>query len=250
MRQAIIIIAMITIAMIELADAAKTHFGVSLTGAQMAALGKYEQELLEWNTRFNLTAIESPEQVRVKHFLDSFSCMLALRDTPVRDVIDVGSGAGFPGLPLKIIDPGMRLTLVESVAKKAGFCQHIVEVLELEGVTVIQERAEIIGRDPEHREGYDWAIARAVASTSVLVEYLLPLVRLGGIALAMKGAAAPLEAQSGERAIQVLGGRLKNLIPVELPGVAEERYLVLIEKVAATPSGYPRRVGVPAKKPL
>lgn len=236
--------------MIELADAAGALFGISLTSAQIAALEIYEQELLEWNTRFNLTAIETPEQIRLKHFLDSFSCMLALRGTPMQSVIDVGSGAGFPGLPLKIIDPEMRLTLVESVGKRAGFCRHIIQTLKLEDVYVIQERAEAVGQKPEHREGYDWALARAVAATPVLLEYLLPLVRVGGMALAMKGAAAPQEAQSGERAMQVLGGQLENLIPVALPGVAEERFLVVIEKIAATPPGYPRRIGVPAKKPL
>lgn len=236
--------------MIDLANAANSLFGISLTNAQLLALDRYERELLEWNLRFNLTAIESQEQVRIKHFLDSFSCMLALQGSPARWVIDVGSGAGFPGLPLKIIQPDMRLTLVESVGKKASFCQHIVRTLKLEDVWVLQERAEILGQNPEHRETYDWAIARAVATTPVLLEYLLPLVRLGGRALAMKGAAAPQEAQSGERAMHLLGGRLKCLIPVALPGVVEERFLVVIEKIAATPPGYPRRVGVPAKKPL
>ena len=236
--------------MIELAEAAKNLFGIGLTSAQIAALERYEQELLEWNSRFNLTAIESPDQVRLKHFLDSFSCMLALRGTPMKSVIDVGSGAGFPGLPLKIINQQMRLTLVESVGKKASFCQHIIQSLKLEDVYVLQERAEAVGQKAEYRERYDWALARAVASTPVLLEYLLPLVRVGGMVLAMKGAAAPQEARSGERAMQVLGGRLKGIIPVALPGVDDERYLVVIEKFAATPPVYPRRAGVPAKKPL
>jgi 16S rRNA (guanine527-N7)-methyltransferase len=151
--------------MIELAEAAKNLFGIGLTSAQITALERYEQELLEWNSRFNLTAIESPDQVRLKHFLDSFSCMLALRGTPMKSVIDVGSGAGFPGLPLKIINQQMRLTLVESVGKKASFCQHIIQTLKLEDVYVLQERAEAVGQKAEHRERYDWALARAVAST-------------------------------------------------------------------------------------
>ena len=165
-------------------------------------------------------------------------------------VIDVGTGAGFPGLPIKIIQPNMHLTLVESVGKKASFCRHILQTLGLEGVDVTKERAEVLGQQRQYRERYDWALARAVANMSVLMELLLPLVRVGGNALAMKGATAPVEVHTGERALRILGGHLQNLVPVALPGVAEERYLVVIDKVAATPTGYPRRVGAPAKKPL
>lgn len=236
--------------MVDLANASTSLFGIKLTKTQLAALEKYEQELLDWNSRFNLTAIVNPEQVRLKHFLDSLSCMLALRGTPTENIIDVGSGAGFPGLPLKILNPQMRLTLVESVGKKAGFCQHVVQILGLENVEIIQERAEVVGQQARHREQYDWALARAVAIIPVLLEYLLPLVRVGGRALAMKGASAQLEAQSSENAQRMLGGHLQRFIPVTLPGVAEERFLVVIEKIAATPPSYPRRVGVPAKKPL
>lgn len=234
----------------ELARHARTLLGIHLTGAQLAALARYEQELLEWNTRFNLTAIDEPEQVRVKHFLDSLTCLCVVRDTPVERLIDIGTGAGFPGLPLKIMLPGMRLTLVESVGKKASFCQHVVQTLGMEGVEVLQDRAETVGQMPGHREKYDWAVARAVAVLQVLAEYLLPLVRVGGSMLAMKGESAPVEAHNAERAVRLLGGHLRKLVPVNLPGVAEERYLVVIDKVAATPRDFPRRVGLPAKKPL
>lgn len=165
-------------------------------------------------------------------------------------VIDVGTGAGFPGLPLKIIVPEMRLTLVESVGKKADFCRHIVNSLGLSGVEIIQDRAEALGHLPRHRQQYDWALARAVAVMPALVEYLLPLVRVGGAALAMKGENAPAEAHSAEHALHLLGGRLRKLTPVTLPGVVEERYLVVVDKVAATPDAYPRRIGIPAKHPL
>jgi 16S rRNA (guanine527-N7)-methyltransferase len=188
--------------------------------------------------------------VRIKHFLDSLSCLLVMRNTPAERIIDVGTGAGFPGIPLKIVCPAIQLVLVESVGKKAGFCQHIVDTLKLDRVAVIQERAETLGQQREHRERYDWAVARAVANMPVLVELLLPLVQVGGKALAMKGVAAPLEAQRAERAMKVLGGHLLKLVPVALPGVAEERYLVVVDKVAATPLAYPRRAGVAAKKPL
>jgi 16S rRNA (guanine527-N7)-methyltransferase len=152
---------------------------------------------------------------------------------------------------LKIIQPAiMQLTLIESVGKKADFCRHVIKALKLEGVEVLQERAEAVGRLAGHRESYDWAVARAVASLPVLAEYLLPLVRVGGSMLAMKGESGPAEAQSAEGALRLLGGRLRQLLPVTLPGVAEERFLVIIDKVAATPLTYPRRVGIPAKRPL
>ncbi len=214
------------------------------------ALITYERELLDWNQKFNLTAIRDVESIRTKHFLDSFSCVLAWNANPPRRLIDVGTGAGFPGIPLKIIYPSMQLTLVESVGKKAMFCQHIISVLGLEGVNVIQARAEDLGQKTAHRETYDWAVARAVANLNVLSEYLLPLVKVGGIVLAQKGESGPAEAQSAENAMKLLGGKLKQLIPVNLPGVADDRYLVLIDKVAATPPKYPRNAGMPAKTPL
>jgi 16S rRNA (guanine527-N7)-methyltransferase len=234
----------------QLARYAQNSFGIHLTSSQVAALTIYEQELLEWNGKFNLTAIRDTEGIRTKHFLDSMSCALAWKDRPPRRLIDVGTGAGFPGLVLKILYPGMKLTLVESVGKKASFCKHMVEKLALEEVAVLTLRAEEAGQLPEHRERYDWAAARAVANMPVLAELLLPLVRVGGAMLAQKGEGAPAETQSAERALKMLGGSLRQLIPVTLPGVAEERTLVVVDKIAATPSGYPRRAGLPAKKPL
>jgi 16S rRNA (guanine527-N7)-methyltransferase len=205
---------------------------------------------LKWNDKVNLTAIRSSDQIRIKHFLDSLTCIQVMRDAQPGKLIDIGTGAGFPGLPLKIIYPKMQLTLVESIGKKANFCQHIVNLLALDGVEVIQERAEAVGRMPDHRQVYDWATARAVAVMPILVEYLLPLVKVGGSVIAMKGENAPAETQESEHAIRLLGGHLRKLIPVTLPGVVEERYLVIIDKVVASPGVYPRRIGVPAKNPL
>ena len=234
----------------EFAQQVHRQLGVRLSAAQLEALARYEQELLAWNERFNLTAIRTPQEVRTKHFLDSLTCLLALRDAPPERLIDIGTGAGFPGLPLKVIYPKMQLTLVESVGKKTEFCRHVVRTLGLSGVEVVQERAEVLGQAAEHREKYDWAVARAVAILPVLAEYLLPLVRVGGGMLAMKGESGPAEAHQAEHAMRLLGGHLRQLLPVTLPGVVEERYLVVVDKIAATPQGYPRRVGVPAKKPL
>jgi len=229
---------------------ARQLFGLHLSAPQLAAFQYYEGELLEWNQRINLTAISEPEEIRRKHFLDSFSCLLAWRETPPGRLIDVGSGAGFPGLPLKLIYPAMRLTLVESVGKKASFLRHMVDALHLEGVEVLWTRAEETGQAAAHREKYDWAVARAVAELPILAEYLLPLVRIGGSMLAQKGPAGPAEANKSGHAFKILGGKLRQLIPIELPGVAEERFLVVVDKAGATPPAYPRRPGVASKKPL
>lgn len=234
----------------ELTQHAQRQLGFHLTRSQLSALSLYERELVDWNMRFNLTAIRDPQEIHIKHFLDLLTCLLPMREKPIERLIDVGTGAGFPGIPLKIVYPNMQLTLVELVGKKAEFCRHVVNILNLHRVDVVQERAEIIGQDPTYREQYDWAVARAVAILPVLAEYLLPLVRVGGSMLSMKGENGPAEAHSAEHALRVLGGHLRQLLPVTLPGVAEERYLVVIDKVAATPNTYPRKVGVPAKRPL
>jgi len=234
----------------KLAQDAQQLFGVHLTGRQVVALVNFEGELLKWNERYNLTAIRDAKSIRTKHFLDSFSCVLAWKESPPKHLIDVGTGAGFPGIPLKILYPSMRLTLVESVGKKAAFCRHAVETLKLEAVEVVAARAEDVGQMSGHREKYDWAVARAVAVLPVLAEYLLPLVQVGGVMLAQKGESGPMETHQAEKALKLLGGLLRQLIPITLPGVAEDRYLVVVDKVAATPPRYPRKPGIPAKKPL
>jgi 16S rRNA (guanine527-N7)-methyltransferase len=234
----------------KLVQDAQALFNVHLTGRQVIALTTYERELIEWNQKFNLTAIRDEKGIRTKHFLDSFSCVLAWKANPPANLIDIGTGAGFPGIPLKIIYPNTNVTLVESVGKKAMFCQHIVSLLGLENVEVINARAEDLGQMREHRESYDWGVARAVANMRVLSEYLLPLVGVGGRMLAQKGESGPAEVHSAENAIKMLGGEVQQLVSVTLPGVVEERHLVLVDKVAATPPGYPRKPGVPTKKPL
>jgi len=225
-------------------------FSIRLTKKQIAAIQVYANELLDWNQKFNLTAIRDQPGILTKHFLDSFSCVQAWKNAPPARLIDIGTGAGFPGLPLKILYPRLQLTLVESVGKKATFCRHIVEVLDLSDVEVLHIRAEEVGQLPAHREKYDWAVARAVARLPVLAEYLLPLVQVGGSMLAQKGESGPAETHAAESIIKLLGGHIRQLLPVTLPGVVEERYLVIADKVAATPPGYPRKPGIPSKTPL
>lgn len=234
----------------EFSQLVQKLLGIKLSIAQVSAFQEYENQLMAWNNRINLTAINEPEKIRTKHFLDSLTCFLALPETGTDKVIDIGSGAGFPGVPLKIVQPRIQLTLVESVGKKVEFLHHIVKTLGLEQVDIVQDRIEAIGQNPKHRQQYNWALARAVAIMPVLAEYMLPLVRVGGAIIAMKGENAPAEVHTADRAIRVLGGHFRKLIPITLQGVADERYLVIIDKTAATPSGYPRRIGLPAKKPI
>ncbi|MCE5208763.1 MAG: 16S rRNA (guanine(527)-N(7))-methyltransferase RsmG [Chloroflexi bacterium] len=234
----------------ELNPFLKSLLGWDLNPAQIQAFDWYEKELLVWNERFNLTAIRNPEGIRSKHFLDSITCALVMNGKRKGSLIDIGTGAGFPGIPLKILLPQIRLTLVESIGKKVDFCKHVINRLELEGTTVIQGRAEELGQDKSHREQYDWAVARAVANLNTLSEYLLPLVKVGGVMIAQKGEAGPAEAQMASNAFKLLGGHLKIIRKVELPGIADDRYLIAVDKVAVTPDIYPRRTGLPAKKPL
>jgi len=236
--------------MIELVENAKDLLDLPINKYQLDLLEQYEHELIEYNQRMSLTAIREPAQIRIKHFLDSLTCTKVMRDLNHARLIDIGTGAGFPGLPLKILFPSIRLTLVESIRKKAEFCQHIVDLLKLEQVEVIQDRAENIGQNIKYRQEFDWAIARAVAIMPILVEYLLPFVKVGGSILAMKGEKALAETHQAEFATILLGGHLRKIIPITLPGVVEQRYLVVIDKIAATPDEYPRRMGLPAKRPL
>lgn len=229
------------------------QLGLALTDRQLAAFEVCYDELVTWDQRFNLTAITDWKGVLIRHFLDSLSCLKALPHQQLAGgarVIDVGTGAGYPGIPLKIVCPGMRLTLLEATRKKVSFLEHLIDVLHLEGVEAIHARSEQLGQDPHHRERYDWALARAVAKVPTLVEYLLPLVRVGGAVLAQKGEDATIEVQEAEEAILTLGGELRHLVPVELRGLAETRYLVVIDKVAPCPDRYPRRPGMPKKRPL
>ncbi len=229
--------------------------GLRLTEKQVAAFQRYYEELVAWNQRFNLTAITDYEQVQIRHFLDSLSVLLA---EPLRSIlgqaasraIDVGTGPGFPGIPLKLVHPRLQLTLLEATGKKVGFLQHMVELLDLQQVTALHGRAEELGHDPAHRESYDLALARAVAEMTTVAEYTLPFCKVGGWVIAQKGEAGGAEAWTANRAIHLLGGELSRVLPVELPGLPEDRSLVILQKVAPTPPAYPRRAGVPAKRPL
>lgn len=229
---------------------AHTRLNIAFSPRQVEACKIYEQLLLEWNEKINLTAIRSHDEIVAKHFIDSLYCLEVMKNPSPTSLIDVGTGAGFPGLVLKIAIPSLSLVLVDSVGKKTDFCQQVVDILKLDNVTIVQARAEEVGQNPQFREKFDWAVARAVASLPILSEYLLPLVRVKGCMLAQKGESGPLETQQSTHAFSKLGGRLRKVHPVTLSSVAEQRYLIVVEKTHTTPPEYPRRVGIPTKKPI
>ncbi len=227
------------------------RFGLALDSAQLQAFEIYSSTLIEWNQRVNLTRIVEPAEITTKHFLDSLSVCRALANLPPDiSVIDVGSGPGFPGIPLKIVCPEIHLALLEATGKKAKFLQHLVDVLALSHSTVLNARAEEAGKQAAHRERYDVAVARAVAALPVLAEYMLPFVKVGGLMVAQKGQSPVDEAHSAANALGILGGTIKEIRPVEITGLEGERHLVVIKKTKPTPRQYPRRPGLPAKKPI
>ncbi len=237
-----------------------TQIGINLSPAQVTAFETYTDELLDWNAQFNLTAIIDREQVEIRHYLDSLAllpALAALEGVPLATLlgrsvraVDVGAGAGLPGMALRIVWPRLRLSLIESTVKKVRFMEHVAARLNLTDLQFFHGRAEELALKEAHRATYDLVLARAVAALPTLVEYLLPLTKRGGRVVAYKGSAAHEEALAAEPAIRMLGGQITKLIPVEVPGLAETRVLVVIDKVAQTPDGYPRGRGLPKKQPL
>jgi 16S rRNA (guanine527-N7)-methyltransferase len=231
--------------------------GFDLTPAQIEQFGLYYAMLVDWNSRINLTAITDPEGVQVRHFLDSLTVGAALRaelgapEPPTGfSLLDVGTGAGFPGVPLKILWPHLKLSLADSIGKKTAFLRELVRALDLHDVEVIIARAEDLGQNRNYREKYDAVTARAVASLPVLCEYCLPLVKVGGRMAAPKKGDISQEIAEARRASAKLGGGEPKLHSFVLPGEEDERFVVMVKKVRATPPGYPRRVGLAKSQPL
>ena len=228
------------------------RLGLDLSNDQLLQFQRYFQDLVDWNGRTNLTAITDHREVQTKHFLDSLTVSLGISKdvTTNGTLIDVGSGAGFPGLPLKILWPSLRVTLVESVGKKAAFLRHVTDALGLKGVEVCNERSETLGHDDRMRETFDVVVSRAVADLSVLAELTLPFCKLGGRVVVQKKSGIEDELSRAERAISLLGGALESVEVVDLEEIGEPRWLVVLTKDAVSPSRYPRRPGIPAKRPL
>ena len=225
--------------------------GMSLSLAQLEQFSRYYRAMVGWNARVNLTSVTQWGEVQTTHFLDSLTVCLGMPSGGLGSgrLVDVGSGAGLPGVPLKIAFPSLDTTLIESTGKKTAFLRHLREILHVD-LDVRTGRAETLAHDPELRERFDFVASRAVGSMSVLAELCLPFCRLGGTVIAQKKGDVKEEVESAEGAIDALGGRLKEVMDVSVSGLRDSRSLVLLEKVSPTPASYPRRPGVPAKRPL
>lgn len=220
--------------------------GIKLPDEQLNEFYEYMQLLLEWNEKMNLTAITDPEEVIKKHFVDSITIKKYIKEE--NRLIDVGTGAGFPGIPLKIVDKSIKLTLLDSLNKRINFLNEIIEKLNLKEVNTIHSRAEEYAKN-KVRESYDVAVSRAVADLPILLEYLMPYVKLNGICICMKGPKAQEELERSKKAINILGGKLEEVEKITIDEEME-RNLIIIRKIKDTPNKYPRKAGMPTKNPI
>ncbi|WP_042354581.1 16S rRNA (guanine(527)-N(7))-methyltransferase RsmG [Bacillus rubiinfantis] len=224
--------------------------GISLSDKQLQQFSRYYSTLVEWNEKMNLTAITDKEEVYLKHFYDSLTAAFYFDFTKPLRICDVGAGAGFPSIPLKIAFPQLQVTIVDSLNKRISFLHHLAHVLELEDVQFIHDRAETFGVNPQYREQFDIVTARAVARMSVLSELCLPLVKVNGHFIALKAANVEEELTDAKKAITVLGGVLEGISTFMLPVEQSERSILLIRKEKPTPKKYPRKPGTPGKTPI
>lgn len=224
--------------------------GIALSEAQTDQFMQYLSLLLEWNEKMNLTAITDPVEVVQKHFIDCISVLPHLDLQGGETMIDVGTGAGFPGVPLKIASPALQVTLLDALQKRLTFLDTLTQSLQLSDVTLVHSRAEDGGQNPELREQFDLCVSRAVANLAVLLEYCLPFVKVGGKLAALKGPDATQEIEQAQNALQIVGGKVTAVIPITIPHTDLQHQLVLVEKIAPTPQRYPRKAGKISKKPL
>lgn len=224
--------------------------GMTLTPTMEKQFDLYYQLLIEWNKKMNLTGITEEDEVYEKHFFDSLTAAFSTDMKHVVHMIDIGAGAGFPSIPLKICFPHLSVVIIDSLKKRISFLEHLVKELHLDNVTLLHGRAEDIARDSEHREQYDVALARAVARMPVLTELCLPFVKKNGVFIALKGASGQVEQEEANKACRLLGGKWLEPYVTTLPNEKSNRYILRMEKVNVTPKKYPRKAGTPAKKPL
>lgn len=223
---------------------------IKLTDEQISKFILYKELLLEWNQKINITAIEDEEEIDIKHFLDSLTIFKTALFKKGVKVIDIGTGGGFPGLPLKIVDNNIDLVLLDSLKKRINFLDEVIKNLELDNVNTIHGRAEDYGQDKLYREKFDIAISRAVASLDILCEYCLPFVKVGGYFISMKGKEVQDELDEAKKAVSILGGEVVEKLLVEVPNSNIVHSLIIFKKVSETPTKYPRQAGKPKKNPL
>ena len=221
---------------------------LELTDMQLEQFYNYMNILIEWNEFMNLTGITDPKEVITKHFIDSLTVLDKIDKNA--SIIDVGTGAGFPGIPIKIVFPETRVVLLDSLNKRIKFLNEVIEKLGLKEIEAIHGRAEEYGRNKNYREKYDIAIARAVAPLNILLEYLMPFVKVNGKSLCMKGSSSEEEIKNSENAIKILGGKLIKTEDFYIPNTDMKRRIIEIEKVKETNNKYPRKAGTPSKEPL
>lgn len=221
---------------------------IKFTEEQLNQFYKYMNLLLEWNEKINLTAITDPNEVILKHFIDSLTINKYIKENST--LADVGTGAGFPGIPLKILRPDLKITLVDSLNKRINFLNEVINKLNLVNIETVHSRIEDFGKNKKYRESFDFVTARAVANLAVLSEYLLPIAKVGGQCVCMKGSSVEEELSNGKNAIKVLGGKIKNIDEFVLPDSDMSRNVIIIDKRKNTPNKYPRKAGIPVKEPL
>jgi len=236
--------------MINLLKQGCDELNIPITDEGLNNFIKYMELLIDWNKKINLTAITDPEEIITKHFLDSITPVSAGLIEKNASVIDVGCGAGFPGLPIKLVRNDIKLTLLDSLAKRLNFINSVLKDTNTEDVTLVHSRAEDGGQNPGYREKFDVALSRAVANMSVLIEYCLPYVKVGGIFIALKGPSVGDELEESGNALSKLGGEIKEVIKVCVPFTNLSHNIVVIKKVKPCPKIYPRKAGTPSKKPL
>ncbi len=221
---------------------------INLSEIQLKQFYNYMNLLIEWNKKINLTAITEPDEIILKHFVDSLTISKYISDGT--KVVDVGTGAGFPGIPLKIVRQDVDITLLDSLQKRINFLDEVINELNLEKITTVHSRVEDFGKNKKYREEFDIATSRAVANLATLSEYLLPLVKVGGKVISMKGSLIQEELENSKNAIKILGGQIEKVDEFDLPNSDISRNIVLIDKIKNTPNRYPRKAGEPSKKPL
>lgn len=221
---------------------------IVLNEQQIHQFYQYMELLLEWNEKINLTAITNPEEIIVKHFIDSLTIAKYVKENA--RLIDVGTGAGFPGIPLKIIREDIEITLLDSLNKRVNFLNEVIHELKLSKIQAVHSRVEDFAKDKKNRESFDYATSRAVANLSTLSEYLIPLVKIGGNAISMKGSEVDEEMKQSQKAISLLGGKIETIETFQLPQSDINRNIIIIHKTQNTPNKYPRKAGIPSKEPI